>query len=343
MQISTLVLLIIILSLPVLTIYKKFDILRKFLFGSAEGKAICLPKLNISFSIFSKSLVYILLAAKLYFSLYMLLYLATNNPLLSAFLGLVVLGLAIIIIYVFAHIKPYFQNLIIYISGCALTTILFVLLSFVTILFLFYSIKNLDFESIKSVSLLIGKDLILALITTIVSYFSAKNISNYIFSLQGKSHHLFNKIFYFIGRIPSVILGFMSYLIINKLNPIFFSNTDNLFSKIMVCCIIQGILYSSVIVSRIINHRNSTPTKIIDSYSDRFSFIGCFMQIFFEMNLFVQFLFFSKDMRNFFTNNYSYEIATNPDLIYPICFLCFIIYSVYFFMKKRKWSVLKSY
>ena len=335
MQISTLVLLIIILTLPVITIYKKFDILRKFLFGSAEGKATCLPKLNVSFSILSKSLVYVLLAAKLYFSLYMLFYLATNNLLVSAFLGLIGLGLIIIIIYVFANIKPHFQNFIIYISGCAVTTILFALISFITAIFFFYSIKNLNFESIRLASSLIGKDLILAFITTIVSYFSAKNVSNYILSLQGKSHHLFNKIFYFIGRIPSVILGFMSYLIINKLNPSFFSNSDNIISKIIFCSILQGILYSSIIVSRVINYKDSTPTKIIDSYSGKFSFIGSFMQIFFEMNLFVQFLFFSKNTRNFFTNNYSYEIAMNPNLIYPICFLCFIIYSVYFFMKKR--------
>jgi hypothetical protein len=133
----------------------------------------------------------------------------------------------------------------------------------------------------------------------------------------------------------------MSYLIINKLNPLFFSNSDNIISKIIFCSILQGILYSSVIVSRVINYKDSTPTKIIDSYSGKFSFIGSFMQIFFEMNLFVQFLFFSKDTRNFFTNNYSYEIAMNPNLIYPICFLCFIIYSVYFFMKKRRGFALK--
>ncbi len=335
MQISTLIFLIVILTLPIITIYKKFDRLNKFLFGDQK---IRLPKLSISFSILSKMVVYLLLALKLFFTLYMLFYIVTNNPILSIFFGLIALGVIVVFIYVFAHIRVKLQNAVLYIAGSVLTTVMFLIFSFVTIVFLFYSIKNLSFELLKPASILIVEDLILALITTFVSYFFARNTSDYIQSLQGKPHHIFNKIFYFIGRIPSVILGFMSYLIITKFSPKFFSNGDNILTKVVICCAIQGILYSPVIVTRIINHRNSTPTKILDNFYEKFSFSLCFIQIFFEMNLFVQFLFFNKEIKHFFTENYVYAIVNDINMIYPVCLLCFIIYGLHFIVRRKNYS-----
>ena len=176
MQIGTLLIVTFVLLLPIVTLYKRFDSLRKILFFSS-GK-IVLPKLNFSFALLTKSIAFVLFIAKFYLSLYTILYMATNHVLLSLLAGLILLGLLIVLIYIFWRLDPKWQNLIVHYSGFSLSIVVCCVLSGF-FLISFYSITKNEIDLSFSIFAIFFKDIVLSAITAFIAYCVGTFVSNF--------------------------------------------------------------------------------------------------------------------------------------------------------------------
>jgi hypothetical protein len=336
MQISYLILSIFVLSLPVVTLYRKFDLLKEFLFKPRTAR----KKLAFSFSVFAKASAYALLAGKGYFSLYMLFYIGTDNSILSLSLAGASLIAVAIFLYIFFIVSSRTQDAIIRFFGGLL--VCFIAISFIAILLalIFYSLMKFNVKLWIGAALVITKDMIFSFFVAVISFYLAKYIAHCIQSLD-KS---FYRIFYFLSKTPTIILGFFSYFLIVSFFPRFFSSNDgtNLLSKVFVCLAIQGVLYSVVLVKKIMVSDLSISNDRI--YKKTFTFGDAFFKIFFEMNLFIQIFIFASMKNREMLRMYSFEIIKDQNMIYPICFIGFAIYCVNFWLKSKNDSkCFKSY
>ena len=317
--------------IPTFTLNKKFDLFRKALLSS---KSIKLKKILLNISSLSKWFIYFLLAGKLYFTLYVLSYMAFNQILLSAISALILLAISITLLYLFWNLKSKTQNLIMKTLGVSLISFLFFVFLIIFVIFLHSVFINFHIdEKLFYISKIFFRYFILSYCFVIISFSFAFLISFFLSKVNFHKNNIkkyLYKFFYFISGAPTIIFCFLPYLIFET----FLSNYPFIQknSEIYLLSLI-AIFYSIVIVDKMINHHFSTPTNILNK--NKITLGSTFINAFFEINFYIQFIFFIQQYKNIEYNNiFSIFINSlkNQDTqsLFFIGLLYFIVYIVYF-------------
>jgi hypothetical protein len=326
MQITTLLGIVFIFFIPIVTIYKKIDLLRNFLFPTDKDQnKIILPKVSFSISLLTKLLTATMLGVKLYISLYTISYILTNNVVLSLVASFMVLGSLVILLYIFWKLKPTWQDVIIKYSGLTASTILLSILSTFCLIGIYYLVKNFNSFNLYNVKV-ISKDLIFVLLSTSVSYLLGKYLSLAMLSINKTARKFYSNIFHALANIPTIIYGCLTYFLINGYFPFFYLHNANdhlsFFTKLIICSSIQGLLCSPIIINRFL-----TGKKV--------NFITSYFDFLFEVNLFINLLFFiTKDGNHLLSNNYLSILIINKD-IHTVGVVLLVLYILRFVYVRR--------
>lgn len=342
-SISSILLLILILTIPIFTLNRKFDLLRKFLFYPKNEK-IKLPKLNLSLKVISKIIIYILLALKLYFTLYVLSYIVLNQVAISAIVALILLMVVIVALYVFWNLQSKYQNTIIKILGLSIASIFLTIFSTILIVFIKNSITNIkiDIEFFYILKIFI-KNLFISLTISALSFGIAKSISIFLSNINitnKTSKEILYKFFYISNKIPTIVFGFLSYFLFTNLFDVsgFKSEYTIELEEVLFISIIS-IFYSIIVTDKMINHNFVTPIKILDNRKD--NFFSTFINIFFEINITVQFLLLinkldqkveCKNILFIFINAFKNQ---NSEIILLITLIYISIYAIYHIISSK--------
>ena len=280
--------------IPIFTLNKKFDLFHKFLLSS---KSIKLPKILLNISLLSKYLVYFLLAGKLYFTLYVLSYIVFNQILLSAISAFILLGISITILYIFWNLKSKTQNLILKIFGISLTSVLFFVFLLIFAIFLRSVCVHFHIdERILNISKIFFQSFALSCFFTAISFSFARLVSFFLSKVNFRNSNIKKyvyKFFYFISGAPTIIFCFLPYFIFETFLSNFLFIKQN--SEIYLLSLI-AIFYSIVITDKMINHHFSTPTNTFNK--NKITLGSTFINVFFEINIYIQFIFFIQQNGN---------------------------------------------
>lgn len=323
MQITTLLGIVLIFFVPIVTIYKKIDLLRNFLFPSDKTQNK-LPKVNFSISLLTKVLTATMLGIKLYVSLYTISYILTNNVVLSLIISFMLLGFLVSLLYIFWKLKPTWQDIIIKYAGFVSSIFLLSILFAFCFISIYYLIKNSDKFDLYIIKVIL-KDLLFALLSASISYLIGKYLSSSLISIDKTSRKFYIKVFHALANIPTIIYGCLAYFLINANFPFFYldTNYESFFIKLIICSSLQGILYSPIIINKFLTGRKP-------------DFIISYFDFLFEVNLFTNLLFFAtKNSNQILSSNYLSILIKNKD-IYAIGIVLFILYILRYIYAKRQ-------
>ena len=322
---SFIILIIFASIIPIFTLNKKFDLLQRFLFFK-------LPKTSFSFAILSKTLIYFLLAGKLYFTLYILSYIILNQILLSAISALILLGIIIIVLYIFWHLKSKNQNVIMTILGMSLVLILSIAFSVICIILLANTLINFQInERFINIVKLSSKYFLLSFLFSTLSFSFAKIISFFLLKIKlinNKIQHSLYVFFHISSKIPTIFIYFLPYLILKIYSSQSFLAKNHLIQESFLLFFIT-IFYSIVLTHRIIDHSFSTPINILNK--NNITFITTFASTFFEMNIIIQLIFFLMNSKQNIISIFIYALQTQDyQSIFFIGLIYLILYTIYF-------------